>query len=376
MKRTLALIIAVCMILVGVTACGGNTAAPAAPASSAAAPTAPAASTEAPAAEGDLEAALAGMKDVSLNWAISMGPSHRANETFQYFADEVNKRTNGKVTINLFPGDTLVTSNSIYDSMVQGIVDMGEADPAYSVAAFPMMSCYFLPGMNFANSRVATYVVNDLFTESGLPELSKAHYLFAYGMSPSILFGNKKVEKLEDFAGMQIRATGFAISVVEGLGAAAVGITPAETYEALMKGTADAALMPAEALLNWNFAEVCKYACKVTGFSTSCHYIAINNEVWNSLPAPVQQVFEEVADECVEKIAPLWDTMGEEGYKFAEEKNTEVYEMSAEELARCTEQLKGVREKWAADNASKGDTAAVLEYIDGLIEKYNAEYGA
>ena len=369
MSKLLALLLSLLLICMAFTACGGG--------SGESEPAGGAEGGEATVEldEDALAAALEEMDEVKINWAISMGSSHRVNEVFNYFSDTIKERTNGKVIITNYPGDTLVTSNSIYDSLIQGVIDMGEADPAYSVAAFPMISSYFLPGMNYDNSVVATHVANDLFTESGLDELSNAHYLFAYGMTPSIIFGNKKVESLADFNGMQIRATGYAIPVVEGLGAAAVGITPAETYEALMKGTADAALMPAEALMNWNFAEVSKYATKITGFSTSMHYIAINQDVWNSLPPPVQALFEEVADECVEKVAPMWDNMAEEGYAFAEEKNTEIIEMSAENLAECMTALEPVRAKWVEDNAKYGDSQAVLDYVDGLVEKYNAEYG-
>lgn len=365
LKKLLVLLISMMLICSMLSGCGGSSGSEDSGSGEAASET----------ASGSLEDDLAGMKDMNLNWAISMGSSHKVNEVFQYFSDEINKRTNGKITITNYPGDTLVTSNSIYDSLAQGVIDMGEADPAYSVAAFPLISAYFLPGMNYDNSVVATHVADELFTESGLEELNGAHYLFAYGMTPSIVFGNKKTESLADFKGMQIRATGYAIPVVEGLGAAAVGITPAETYEALMKGTADAALMPAEALMNWNFAEVCDYACNVKGFSTSMHYIAINIDVWNSLPASVQALFEEVADECVEKVAPMWDGMAEEGYNYAKEQNTEVYDMSEEDLAECITALEPVREKWVEDNASKGDSQGVLDYVTGLVDKYNAQYG-
>ena len=360
-KRILAVLLASCIMFTFLAACGGGGGG---------------GQTNTPAGDDmDLDTALETMDTVNLNWAISLGSSHRANDIFQYFADEVKERTNGKVNINLYPGDTLVTSNSIYDSLVQGIVDMGEADPAYSVAAFPMCSALFLPNMNFANSVVSTYVADEFFTTSDLPEFDRAHFLFAFGMSPSIIFGNREVKSLADFSGMQIRATGFAIDVVEGLGASAVGITPAETYEALLKGTADAALMPAEALLNWNFAEVCDYACKVTGLSTSFHYVAINSEKWNALPTAVQQVMEEVADECVEKISTLWDEMGEEGYAYAAEHDTVVYEMSADAQAECLDALTGVVDNWVEDYTAQGhDAQGTLDYLQGLIDKYNGEY--
>lgn len=358
MKKLLAMILVLCMALTMMTACGGGDGDSGAP------------------KETDsmtLDEALETMGNTQINWAISFGAAHKVNDIFKYFADEINARSKGKITITMYPGDTLVTSSSIYDSLVQGVIDMGEADPAYSVAAFPMLSSYFLPGMSYADSRSATYVANEILTESGWDEMKDVHMLFGYGMTPSIVFGNKKAESLKDFSGMQIRATGYAISAVEGLGAAAVGITPAETYEALMKGTADAALMPAEALSSWNFAEVSKYCTKVTGISTSMHYVAINNELWNSFPTAVQKMFEEVADECVEKVAPLWDEMAEDGFRACEENNVEVIEMSEDNLAECMKALEPIRTKWVEDNASSGDSQAALDYVTGLVEKYNAK---
>jgi len=126
----------------------------------------------------DLKAALANFKPITLNWAISMGASHKSNEVFNYFCDRINKLTEGKITITPYPGETLVKNTDIYESLVNGIVDMGEADPFYSFSYFPLVSAYFLPGISFKNSTAATYAANEWF-QSDFPELKKAKFLWA-----------------------------------------------------------------------------------------------------------------------------------------------------------------------------------------------------
>ncbi|MDR1070487.1 MAG: TRAP transporter substrate-binding protein DctP [Gracilibacteraceae bacterium] len=322
----------------------------------------------------DLAAALANMKPLTLNWAICMGSSHRANEVFNYFCDRVNELTEGKVTITQYAGETLVKNTDIYESLKNGIVDMGEADPSYSFSYFPLISAYFLSGISFNSSQAATYAADEWF-RSDFAELRDVKYLWAFGMSPSDLLTNKKIETLADFKGVQIRATGYAISAVERLGASAVGITPAETYEALLKGTADAALMPSEALINWNFGEVLKYDANISGLSTVTHYIAMNMDRWNSLPPAVQQVFLDVSAECVDMIAPLWDEMDKEGIAFGEQNGMEYYDVPLDVLQTWWDALAPLQDEWVQERAAKGlDAQAALDRLKSLAEKYNARY--
>jgi len=321
----------------------------------------------------DLKAALANFKPITLNWAISMGASHKSNEVFNYFCDRINKLTEGKITITPYPGETLVKNTDIYESLVNGIVDMGEADPFYSFSYFPLVSAYFLPGISFKNSTAATYAANEWF-QSDFPELKKAKFLWAYGMSPSNLLTNKKIVDLKDFKGVQIRATGYAIKAVEALGASAVGITPGETYEALLKGTADAALMPAEALKNWKYGEVLKYTAGVSGISTVTHYVAINQDVWNSFPPAIQKVFEDVSAECVQKIAPLWDEMDQAGIAYGKEHGMEYYEVPKETLQTWWDKLAPIQNNWVKEKAAQGlDAQAALDRLKELADKYNAQ---
>ncbi len=321
----------------------------------------------------EFDAALESMAPMKLNWAIGMGSSHRVIEVFEYFANSVKERSKGKIEIVLYPGETLVKNTDIFESVLNGIVDMGEADPSYSFSYFPLGSAFFLPGISFTNSTEATYVANEWYKQD-FKELSRAKFLWAYGMSPSGLMTNKKVEKVDDFRGVQIRGTGYAIDAIKALGAAPVGITPAETYEALLKNTADAVLMPLEALINWNFAEVVKYVTPIPGISTVNHYICISNNVWNRIPAPVQQMIEEVSLECVERVAPLWDSMDELGLEFATEKGSEIYELSDETKADIETLLSPIQEKWLKDRQAQGlDGQAAIDILKKLQEDYRSK---
>ena len=198
------------------------------------------------------------MKPRNLTMGVSYGSSHRAMEYMNRFKERIEERSNGKITVTIYSDESLVKNADIYQALLDGIIDIGEAEPGYSFASFPLGSGFFQPGLPFANSTSASYSAIEWF-RTDYEENRAVHFLYGIGMTPSAIMSTKKIETVEDFRGMQIRATGFAVDAISTLGASPVGINPPECYEGLLKGTIDAVLMPDEVLMNWNFAEVCDF---------------------------------------------------------------------------------------------------------------------
>jgi TRAP-type C4-dicarboxylate transport system substrate-binding protein len=314
-------------------------------------------------------------KPVELKIATNYGPTHRAQALVKYWVDRVAEVTNGKVTATIFPGESLVKNNEMYPALLDGIVEVVAQDPAYNPEAFPLMGGFALPGIRMDNSVVATYTANDYY-KSGFDELKPFKFLFAIGLGPSGLESNKRIETVDDFKGMQIRATGFAMTPVKQLGAAPVGLTAAEIYEALLKGTVDASLMPFDGLVNWNLAEVCKYAISIPVITNTSHYVAMNKETWESFPADIQKAIEGVNAECIEKAAGLWDEMSKEGLDLARKKGIEIYTVSDAEIAKIVTALEPIQKNWVKEQESKGVAGQkALDILKKLAAKYNDQYG-
>jgi TRAP-type C4-dicarboxylate transport system substrate-binding protein len=314
-------------------------------------------------------------KSVELKVATNYGPTHRALALVQYWVDRVAKVTDGKVTATIYPGETLVKNNEMYPALLDGIVEVVAQDPAYNPEAFPLMGGFALPGIRMDNSVVATYTANDYY-KSNFDELKPIKFLFAIGLGPSGLESNKRIKTVDDFKGMQIRATGFAATPVKQLGAAPVGLTAAEIYEALLKGTIDASLMPFDGLVNWNLAEVSKYAISIPVITNTSHYVAMNKATWESFPADIQKAIEGVNAECIEKAAGLWDEMGKAGLDFAQKKGVEIYTVSDAEIAKIVTALEPIQKNWVKEQAGKGIAGQeALDILKKLAAKYNAQYG-
>jgi len=73
----------------------------------------------------------------------------------------VEKRTNGKVAIQTFPGGTLLKAKGMIDGVIAGTADIGCICMAYQPGRFPITNAIALP-LGLPNSEVASLTLWDL----------------------------------------------------------------------------------------------------------------------------------------------------------------------------------------------------------------------
>jgi TRAP-type C4-dicarboxylate transport system substrate-binding protein len=267
---------------------------------------------------------------------------------------EVEKRTAGKVKITVFPGGTLTPAAQTYDNVVKGIADIGFSVFAYTMGKFPLMEVIDLP-LGYKSGSQATKLVNAFYNKFQPKELGETKVLILSAHGPGIVHSKKPVNKLEDLKGMKIRATGLAAKIVTSLGAAPVGATMPETYDALRTGVVDGSMAPDEALKGWKWGEVIGYTTYNYGSAyTTSMFVVMNKAKWNSLPPDVQKVFEEVSKEYIDKQGATWDRIDKEGIEFAKAKGVKFINLSKEEDARWAEKVKPLLTGYVTNAKAKG----------------------
>ena len=60
-----------------------------------------------------------------LTYSNFFPPAHIQSKLAQAWCEEVEKRTNGEVVVEYFPGQTLTKARQVYDGVVEGISDIG-----------------------------------------------------------------------------------------------------------------------------------------------------------------------------------------------------------------------------------------------------------
>lgn len=295
----------------------------------------------------------------------------------QGWAKRVEEATNGRVKVTSYPGETLLKAAETYDGVVNGIADIGIAPFGYTRGRFPLIEIFDLPGFDYKNAKVASRVAWEAVKEINPEEARDFKPLFLFSTGPGHLLTKEPVRNLEDLRKMKIRVTGLSTKTMELLGVTPVALSQAETYEALTKGLVDGNLAPTEVLKSWKQAEVVKYITLTPFLYTSAFYFAMNNDVWNSLPADMQTAIEEVTEQFFEEeAAGMFEDLSAEGMKYGvEEKGMEVITLSADETAKWKELLKPMHDDYVGQMESKGlPGAEMLELVKDLTAKYNEKY--
>jgi len=293
-------------------------------------------------------------KTTELNYSIFFPATHGHTLLATEWAKEVEKRTNGAVKINMFPGATLTPADQTYDGVVKGIADIGMSVLSYNKGRFPMSEVIDLP-LGYKSGVQATGLANAFYKEFNPKELSDVKIMYLHGHGPGIFHTKKPVKVMEDLKGMKIRCSGTSAKVVSALGATPVAMPQNEAYESLQKGVVDGLVSPIETLKGWKFAEVIKSTTQnFDSAYTLGFFVAMNKKKWDALPKDVQETIEKINEEWIPKTGKAWDEFDKIGTEFTLAQGNQIIPLSKEENERWAKTVKPVLEEYTANMKQKG----------------------
>lgn len=310
-----------------------------------------------------------------LTYSIFFPPTHGQAKAGEAWAREIEKRTNGQVKINVLAGGALTPADQCFDGALKGISDIGMSCFAYTRGRFPVMEVLDLP-MGYPNGRVATRVANEFFRKFMPKELAEVKLLYIHAHGPGLLHTKQPVTTLEQLKGMKIRSTGLSAKVTEALGAVPVAMPQGQTYESLQKGVVEGTFAPIETLKGWKQGEVIKSTtdCSDIGYTTAM-FVVMNLKKWNSLPADVRKVMEEVSAQWIDLHGKVWDQIDQEGREYTLSLGNKIVSLSTEENNRWKKAVRPIIDDYVKEVSAKGLPAqqAVTE-VENLISQYGKTY--
>ncbi|MEN6617134.1 MAG: TRAP transporter substrate-binding protein [Syntrophorhabdus sp.] len=300
---------------------------------------------------------------VKLRFSTFFPVSHPNAQITAEWCKEVEKRTKGKVKVQHFPGATLTSPQTTYDSILSGVVDIGNCVLGYTMGKFPMSEILDYP-LGYPSGVVATKLANEFYKQFKPKEFDDVKVMYFHAQGPGILHTRKPVKTLEDLKGMKIRTFGSNAKMMSMLGGSPVAMPMGDAYDALSKGVADGLLCGYEALKGWKLGEVIKSTTENYGTAyTATFVIAMNKKKWDSIPADAQKIIGEINQEFVEKHGKLWDKMDQDGKEFSVKRGNQVIKLSAEEDAKWKAKIEPLFNEYVKKSKEKnlpGDKALIF----------------
>jgi len=293
-------------------------------------------------------------KVITLRFAHFVPATTLEGKTMQDWADEVEKRTGGRVKVHIYPGATLMPPAQTYDGITNEIADIGYGIFAYHRGRFPLTEVIDLP-LGYRNPLVPAKLINEYYKKFKPEELDDVKVLFLEAHGVDIISTRKPIGRLEEIEGMKLRASGLSAKIVDALGGSAVGLPITDTYDAMSKGVIEGLVLDWGGLWNWKFGDIIKYHIQSPGVaSTVAFYTVMNKDKWNSLPADIRAIIDQLDEEWIDRVSQKWADWESMGKTELLKNGGKIVDLSKEDNDLWVEKMKPILDDYVLATQKKG----------------------
>jgi len=293
-------------------------------------------------------------KVMKLRLSAIWPPQHPFSQMFGEWGKDIEKATQGRVTVTVFAANTLSPPMQVYDNTVKGVVDVGTNLLAYSPGRLPLSEVLQQP-LGYQNGYQGSKLANAYYKRFKPKEFDDVKVMFLHGAAPGFIFTKNLVKSTADVKGLRIKANAENADIVRNLGASPVTMPVSETYDALSRGVVDGCLFPIEALQGFKIGEVVKTVIENYGMSyLTSMYCIMNKDKWNAISPADQQAIEKINDEYNEKFGKKWVELDNRAKDFAKGKGVTFVPVSKEEQAATAQKMKPILDEYVKMAKSKG----------------------
>jgi TRAP-type C4-dicarboxylate transport system substrate-binding protein len=270
-------------------------------------------------------------------------------------------------------------AGEIYSLVGAGTYDIGATGPGYSPGVFPLCDVMNLAGPVLRpNAYTMSLAKKDLLEWStDIQDEIEAQNLrvFFWSVGPGyfLMTEGNEVKTLEDFAGKTIRAPHSpGANAIIALGAEALSASMDEAKEKFEAGLIQGILCPTDTPKGFGLAEFVKHLTYAPCTYDFVFMQVMNQDKYDSLPAEVRDIFDEVDDAWPAYYGQL-RTWGEnDGLEFCRDEVTgwtEYYLPSEDptEYARWNEAVEPLVDAWVGGDATR---QAIWDKYAELLEHY------
>ena len=311
---------------------------------------------------------------------MANGHTYFLDELFNPLFDELRNRTKGTVIPHYYVWNELTPTAEIYDSVVDGVADMGFYLIDDNLAdRFPITNLLRIPRVDQFSYKPAEVKWEML---QNWPEMQQewkdVKVMFLYGENNGgIATLSKPVKTVADLKGMKLLCLNeLAAKQVEKLGA--IPVLENRSIEAMVNllktGAVDGMVYDLPGfIIDYGFIPYLKYAVDLR-FAPAALYTVMNRSVWHSLTeeqqAAVNTVFDKeayvLADDAMKKMDANYNR------RLEEEFGVTLITMSAREKAKAAKLIQPFRDDYAKTLDSKGfNGKELLERFDKLYQEFS-----
>lgn len=283
----------------------------------------------------------------SLKVTTFLPPMHTFVKAITAWGEELSEKSDGALTLEVFPAAQLGPPPRQYDLVKSGGADIGIFLHGLTPGRFPMTDLAGLPLTHPSagdGSAISSRRLTELAPEYLAEEHAGTRILWLAVTPPlKVHFSDTDPSNLDNLKGKRLRYAGATWQAIfEALGAAPVPVPPAETADAMGKGVIDGASFPFEATQAFDLGPVTKYSME-PGLASATFAVVMSERAYNRLPENLQSLIDETTGpDRAAWFGALWDEGEQEGRAYIEEEKVTIVSLSDDQVAGLKETFKGI----------------------------------
>jgi tripartite ATP-independent transporter DctP family solute receptor len=287
-------------------------------------------------------------KKMTLKLGFSSPESNPWYICAEEMAKEVNEKTDGNITIQLFPSEILGSDKQMAEMIKMNTLDMQIAPQGVVANYEPKLAALELPFLFDSNEAVATLLDGPMGDELAKDLPKKGIRILAYWENGLRQTTNnvRPITTPADLEGMKIRTPDnkMTISIYEALGANPAPLAYSELYMALSQGVFDGQENPVVNIHASKLNEVQKYL-SFTNHKYEGKPFIISEATWKKLSPEYQQILSDAAKKYAVKNRAMF---AEQDKELRADLEAKGMKLNTPDLAPFREATASVYDEWKA----------------------------
>ncbi|WP_302142416.1 TRAP transporter substrate-binding protein [Halomonas alkalicola] len=308
--------------------------------------------SEPPAIEGEV---LGDHGSHTLRMGFGLAESSPQYLSSRYFADILEARTEGRISVNIFPNSQLGDDVQMMEMLQTGTLDMTYPSSSAATTYVPELAAFDLPFLLPSREAAIAVMQSDVgqsmldgFEGTGIKALT-----FSENGYRQLSNSARPVTSPEDVAGLDVRGLSVRtmenpvhLAIWQALGANPTPMAFGELFSAMEQGVVDGQENPWSTILTSNFHEVQDYGTETRHVYTP-FVMMMSERTWNRLAPEYQELVQEAARQSAEYEIQLSTEYDDWSRDQLEARGMQITRLDDEQIADFQEAVQPVYAEWA-----------------------------
>jgi tripartite ATP-independent transporter DctP family solute receptor len=279
---------------------------------------------------------------LTIKVAYENNPGEPVDQVMHYWKDELEKKSNGEITLELFPSSQLGSKKDVTEQAMMGLNVITITDVGFLADYDPDLGVLFGPYLADDPSKLFKIYDGEWFKKKSDALKEKGVHIvmrnYLYGVRQ--LITKKPVRTPNDLKGMKIRVpnNNMQIKIFEAMGATPTPMPLGDTFPALTQGVIDGVENPIAVLYGQKFHEEAKYLSMI-GYLTNTALFVGGEAFFSKIPADQLKLIEDTAYDAGLYSQKLTTDLDNQMIEKMKESGVEVIDVDKAPFKALTEKV-------------------------------------